>query len=331
MDEQNRVDDIESVDSGSTFEQNIGQENIQPVENGQPVQQPYQQAQYGQPVQQPYQQMQYGQPVQQPYQQMQYGQPVQQPYQQMQYGRPVQQRYQQAQYGQPVQQRYQQMQYGQPVQQRYQQAQYGQPVQPPYQQAQYGQPVQQRYQQMQYGQPVQPPYNMAMGYAGYENRQSTTKKGSRHIPNVLNIIGIILAVIAVFLPYAHLDSDIRSIGSVFEIGILTALIAAAVLIADIICAFIDKVGCYIVNLVISVLVGGAFIWEFALALIDLNKMNASDNAGLNFGSWTSVIAAFLLLISVPIWWAMSRKKNMQDKQEENKSEENISDTANGID
>ena len=139
MDEQNRVDDIERVDSGSTFEQNIGQENIQPVENGQPVQQPYQQAQYGQPVQQPYQQMQYGQPVQQPYQQMQYGQPVQQ---------------------------------------RYQQAQYGQPVQPPYQ-------------QMQHGQPVQQPYNMAMGYAGYENRQSTTKKGSRHIPNVLNIIGII--------------------------------------------------------------------------------------------------------------------------------------------
>ena len=281
MDEQNRVDDIERVDSGSTSEQNIGQENIQPAENGQPA------AQYDQPVQQRYQQMQYGQPVQQPYQpQAQYSrgaQPMQPPYQQMQ--------------------------------------QYGQPVQQPYQHIQYGQP----------GQPYQQPYNMAMGYAGYENRQSTTKKGSTHIPNILNIIGIILAVIAVFLPYAHLDSDIRSIGSVFEIGILTALIAAVVLIADIICAFIDKVGCYIVNLVISVLVGGAFIWEFALALIDLNKMNASDNAGLNFGSWLSVIAAFLLLISVPIWWAMSRKKNMQDKQEENKSEENISDTANGID
>ena len=276
MDEQNRVDDIERVDSGSTSEQNIGQENIQPAENGQPT------AQYGQPVQQRYQQMQYGQPVQQPYQQAQYGQPVQQPYQQMQYGQPVQQPYQHIQYG-------------------------------------------------QLGQPYQQPYNMAMGYAGYENRQSTTKKGSTHIPNILNIIGIILAVIAVFLPYAHLDSDIRSIGSVFEIGILTALIAAVVLIADIICAFIDKVGCYIVNLVISVLVGGAFIWEFALALIDLNKMNASDNAGLNFGSWISVIAAFLLLISVPIWWVMSRKKNMQDKQEENKSEENISDMANGID
>lgn len=172
---------------------------------------------------------------------------------------------------------------------------------------------------------------MAMGYAGYENRQSTTKKGSTHIPNILNIIGIILAVIAVFLPYAHLDSDIRSINSVFEIGILTVLIAAVVLIADIICAFIDKAGCYIVNLVISVLVGGAFIWEFTLALIDLNKMNASDNAGLNFGSWISVIAAFLLLISVPIWWVMSRKKNDQDTQEEIKSEENISDTANGLD
>ena len=294
MDEQNRVDDIERVDSGSTSEQNIGQENIQPAENGQPT------AQYGQPVQQRYQQMQYGQSVQQPYQpQAQYSrgaQPMQPPYQQMQ------------QYGQPVQQPYQQMQYGQPVQQPYQHIQYGQP-----------------------GQPYQQPYNMAMGYAGYENRQSTTKKGSTHIPNILNIIGIIFAVIAVFLPYAHLDSDIRSIGSVFEIGILTALIAAVVLIADIICAFIDKVGCYIVNLVISVLVGGAFIWEFALALIDLNKMNASDNAGLNFGSWISVIAAFLLLISVPIWWAMSRKKNMQDKQEENKSEENISDMANGID
>ena len=220
MDEQNRVEDIDRVDGGSTSEQNLEQEKAVMAEQSQA---PY--SQVAQPAQSLYQQMpQYGQPVQQPYQpQSQYGQPVQQPYQP------------QAQYSQGVQ-----------------------PMQPPYQQMpQYGQPTQQPYQpQSQYGQPVQPtPYNNPMGYMGYENRQNIAgdvKKGSTHVPNMLNLIGIIMAVVSVFIPYAYMGTDARSIVGVFGINVLSMLIVAVVLIADVICAFINKAGCYIADLVISI-------------------------------------------------------------------------------
>lgn len=290
MDEQNRVEDIDRVDGGSTSEQNLEQEKAMMAENSQ--------AQNGQGVQS----------VQAPYSQV--AQPAQSLYQHMpQYGQPVQQM---PQYGQPAQQPYQpQSQYSQGVQ----------PMQPPYQQMpQYGQPTQQPYQpQSQYGQPVQPtPYNNPMGYMGYENRQNIpddVKKGSTHVPNMLNLIGIIMAVVSVFIPYAYMGTDARSIVGVFGINVLSMLVVAVVIIADVICAFINKAGCYIADLVISIVVGGILIFEFVLSLIDLGKLDAAANARLGVGAWISVAAALFMLISVPIWWTISRKKDKAEKQD----------------
>ena len=290
MDEQNRVEDIDRVDGRSTSEQKKAMmaENSQ-AQNGQGVQS----------VQAPYSQV--AQPAQSLYQHMpQYGQPVQHPYQP------------QSQYGQPAQQPYQpQSQYSQGAQ----------PMQTPYQQMpQYGQPTQQPYQpQSQYGQPVQPtPYNNPMGYMGYENRQNIpddVKKGSTHVPNMLNLIGIIMAVVSVFIPYAYMGTDARSIVGVFGINVLSMLVVAVVIIADVICAFINKAGCYIADLVISIVVGGILIFEFVLSLIDLGKLDAAANARLGVGAWISVAAALFMLISVPIWWTISRKKDKAEKQD----------------
>ena len=283
MDEQNRVEDIDGVDGGSTSEQNVEQEKAVMAEQSQA-----QNGQGVQSVQAPYSQV--AQPAQSLYQHMpQYGQPVQQPYQP------------QSQYGQPAQQPYQpQSQYSQGAQ----------PMQTPYQQMpQYGQPTQQPYQpQSQYGQPVQPtPYNNPMGYMGYENRQNIpddVKKGSTHVPNMLNLIGIIMAVVSVFIPYAYMGTDARSIVGVFGINVLSMLVVAVVIIADVICAFINKAGCYIADLVISIVVGGILIFEFVLSLIDLGKLDAVANARLGVGAWISVAAALFMLISVPIWWTI---------------------------
>lgn len=280
MDEQNRVEDIDGVDGGSTFEQNVEQEKAMMAENSQA-----QKGQGVQSVQAPYSQV--AQPAQSLYQQMpQYGQPAQQPYQpQAQYSRCAQ----------PMQTPYQQMQ------------QYGQPTQQPYQP------------QSQYGQPVQPtPYNNPMGYMGYENRQNIpgdVKKGSTHVPNVLNLIGIIMAVVSVFIPYAYMGTDARSIVGVFGINVLSMLVVAVVIIADVICAFINKAGCYIADLVISIVVGGILIFEFVLSLIDLGKLDAAANARLGVGAWISVAAALFMLISVPIWWTISRKKDKAENQD----------------
>ena len=286
MDEQNRVEDIDRVDGGSTSEQKKAMmaENSQ-AQNGQGVQS----------VQAPYSQV--AQPAQSLYQHMpQYGQPVQQ----------------MPQYGQPAQQPYQpQSQYSQGAQ----------PMQTPYQQMpQYGQPAHQPYQpQSQYSQPVQPtPYNNPMGYMGYENRQNIpddVKKGSTHVPNMLNLIGIIMAVVSVFIPYAYMGTDARSIVGVFGINVLSMLVVAVVIIADVICAFINKAGCYIADLVISIVVGGILIFEFVLSLIDLGKLDAAANARLGVGAWISVAAALFMLISVPIWWTISRKKDKAEKQD----------------
>ena len=276
MDEQNRVEDIDRVDGGSTSEQNLEQEKAMMAEN----------SQVAQPAQSLYQHMpQYGQPVQQ---MPQYGQPAQQPYQPQS----------QSQYSQGAQ-----------------------PMQTPYQQMpQYGQPTQQPYQpQSQYGQPVQPtPYNNPMGYMGYENRHNIpgdVKKGSTYVPNMLNLIGIIMAVVSVFIPYAYMGTDARSIVGVFGINVLSMLVAAVVIIADVICAFINKAGCYIADLVISIVVGGILIFEFVLSLIDLGKLDAAASARLGVGAWISVAAALFMLISVPIWWTISRKKDKAEKQD----------------
>ena len=72
-----------------------------------------------------------------------------------------------------------------------QQPQYSAPGQP----QNYGPAGQQSYQQPPYGQPGQQstPYDSPMGYVGYEYRQNVpvdVKKGSTHIPNLLNIFAV---------------------------------------------------------------------------------------------------------------------------------------------
>lgn len=330
MDEQNNVDDIGKEKYGSVSEQQAEQENVQTIDNDQ--QQYGQTSQTEKTVQPQYygQASQYSQPVQ-PQNYGQAPQAGQQQYQQPQYSQPGQpQNYGQApQSGQP---QYQQPQYSQPVQpqnygqapqagwQQYQQPQYSQSGQPQYNQqyqSQYGQP-QQPYQQ-QYGQPGQQfaSYDRPMGYVGYEYRQNIpadVKKGSTHIPNLLNIVGMIMALIVVFLPYAHMDSDVRTISGVFGIDVISVIVVAVLLIADIISAFLNKTVAYIIDLVISVIVGGALIFEFVLSLIDLSKLDKTVNAGLSFGAWLSVVTAILLLVSVPVWWAVSRKKAKSEKK-----------------
>ncbi len=251
----------------------------------------------------------------------QYGQTLQENQQMPQNVQALQGNQQMPQYGQPQYSQPEQM-WQQPYQQQNSQVpQWSQQV-PQYGQPQHSQPVLQ-YGQPQYSQPGQPwqqTYDKTMGYMGYENRQDThadVKKGHTHIPNILNIVGMIMALVSVFLPYAHIGSDVRTISGVFGITVLSLIIAPIVILADVICAFIDKAVCYIVDLIISIAVGGALILEFVLALIDLKKMDPWEEIGLSFGSWFSVAAALLLLASVPVWWIISRKKKNADASEQN--------------
>lgn len=189
----------------------------------------------------------------------------------------------------------------------------------PGQQQNYGPAGQQSYQHPPYGQPGQQstPYDSPMGYVGYEYRQNVpvdVKKGSTHIPNLLNIVGMIMALITVFLPYAHMDFDVRTISGVFGIDVISVIVVAVLLVADIISAFMNKTVAYIIDLVISVIIGGALIFEFVLSLIDLGRLDKTVNAGLGFGAWFSVVTAILLLVSVPVWWAVSRKKAKSEKE-----------------
>ena len=303
MDEQNNVDGIRKDDRLS-LEGNLEQKDmLNNVQAQSGYDQPGQQQNYGPAGQQPQysapgQQQNYGPAGQQPQYsalgQQNYGSSGQQPYQQPQYGA----------LGQP-------QNYGSLGQQ----PQYSAPGQ----QQNYGLAGQQSYQQPPYGQPSQhsTPYDSPMGYVGYEYRQNVpvdVKKGSTHIPNLLNIVGMIMALITVFLPYAHMDSDVRTISGVFGIDVISVIIVAVLLVADIISAFMNKTVAYIIDLVISVIVGGALIFEFVLSLIDLGKLDKTVNAGLSFGAWFSVVTAILLLVSVPVWWAVSRKKAKSEKE-----------------
>ena len=321
MDEQNNVDGIRKDDRLS-LEGNLGQKDmLNNVQAQSGYDQPGQQQNYGQSGQQPQysapgQQQNYGPAGQQPYhgqsgydqqrpQYSQLGQP-------QNYGLSGQQPYQQPRYGalgQP------QNYYGSSGRQPYQQPQYSAPGQP----QNYGPAGQQSYQQPPYGQPGQQstPYDSPMGYVGYEYRQNVPvdgKKGSTHIPNLLNIVGMIMALITVFLPYAHMDSDVRTISGVFGIDVISVIIVAVLLVADIISAFMNKTVAYIIDLVISVIIGGALIFEFVLSLIDLGRLDKTVNAGLGFGAWFSVVTAIILLVSVPVWWAVSRKKAKSEKE-----------------
>ena len=319
MDEQNNVDGIRKDDRLS-LEGNLEQKdmlnNVQAQSGYDQLGQPQSYGPAGQQPQYsaPGQQQNYGPAEQQPYhgqsgydQQRQWNQDSYA--QQMQAdGQEYQQRPQYSQLGQP-------QNYGSAGQQPYQQPQYGAPGQ----QQNYGLSGQQSYQQPPYGQPGQQstPYDSPMGYVGYEYRQNVpvdVKKGSTHIPNLLNIVGMIMALITVFLPYAHMDSDVRTISGVFGIDVISVIIVAVLLVADIISAFMNKTVAYIIDLVISVIVGGTLIFEFVLSLIDLGKLDKTVNAGLSFGAWFSVVTAILLLVSVPVWWAVSRKKAKSEKE-----------------
>ena len=320
MDEQNNVDGIHKDDRLS-LEGNLEQKdtlNNEQARSG--YDQPCQTQNYGQSGQQPQysapgQPQNYGPAGQQPYhgqsgydQQRQWNQDSYA--QQMQAdGQEYQQRPQYSQLGQP-------QNYGSSGQQPYQQPRYGAPGQP---QNYYGSSGRQPYQQPQYSAPGQQstPYDSPMGYVGYEYRQNVpvdVKKGSTHIPNLLNIVGMIMALITVFLPYAHMDSDVRTISGVFGIDVISVIVVAVLLVADIISAFMNKTVAYIIDLVISVIIGGALIFEFVLSLIDLGRLDKTVNAGLGFGAWFSVVTAILLLVSVPVWWAVSRKKAKSEKE-----------------
>ena len=316
MDEQNNVDGIRKDDRLS-LEGNLGQKDtLNNVQAQSGYDQPGQQQNYGPAGQQPYH-GQSGYDQQRQWNQDSYAQQMQAD------GQEYQQRPQYSQLGQP--QNYglsgQQPRYGASGQpQNY----YGSSGWQPYQQPQYSAPGQQQNygpagQQSPYGQPGQQstPYDSPMGYVGYEYRQNVpvdVKKGSTHIPNLLNIVGMIMALITVFLPYAHMDSDVRTISGVFGIDVISVIIVAVLLVADIISAFINKTVAYIIDLVISVIVGGALIFEFVLSLIDLGKLDKTVNAGLSFGAWFSVVTAIFLLVSVPVWWAVSRKKAKSEKE-----------------
>lgn len=315
MDEQNNVDGIRKDDRLS-LEGNLGQKDmLNNVQAQSGYDQPGQQQNYGPAGQQPQysapgQQQNYGSAGQHPQygapgQQQNYGPTGQQPYH-GQSGYDQQRQWDQDSYAQQMQAD------GQEYQQRPQYSQLGQPQN-------YGSSGQQPYQQPQYGAPGQQstPYDSPMGYVGYEYRQNVpadVKKGSTHIPNLLNIVGMIMALITVFLPYAHMDSDVRTISGVFGIDVISVIIVAVLLVADIISAFMNKTVAYIIDLVISVIVGGALIFEFVLSLIDLGRLDKTVNAGLGFGAWFSVVTAILLLVSVPVWWAVSRKKAKSEKE-----------------
>ena len=319
MDEQNNVDGIHKDDRLS-LEGNLEQKdtlNNEQARSG--YDQPCQPQNYGQSGQQP----QYSAPGQP----QNYGPAGQQPYH-GQSGYDQQRQWNQDSYAQQMQAD------GQEYQQRPQYSQLGQPQnyglsgQQPYQQPRYGAPGQPQnyygssgrsYQHPPYGQPGQQstPYDSPMGYVGYEYRQNVpvdVKKGSTHIPNLLNIVGMIMALITVFLPYAHMDSDVRTISGVFGIDVISVIVVAVLLVADIISAFMNKTVAYIIDLVISVIIGGALIFEFVLSLIDLGRLDKTVNAGLGFGAWFSVVTAILLLVSVPVWWAVSRKKAKSEKE-----------------
>ena len=267
--------------------------------------------QYVQPGMQQTQAPQYSQPGMQQTQAVQapqYSQPGMQPGQNQQY---VQLGVQQTQAGQAPQ-------YSQPGMQPGQNQQYVQPgmqqtqaVQAP----QYSQPGTQ--QPPQYSQwaahQMSPQYSQqnTAGYYNMDNDADSSENGVkkvRYIPNIINIVGIVMALATLFIPYAHVGSDVRSIYSVFGIVVLPVIIGAVLVCGDVVCACINKTVCHIISMVISVIFGGLYIFEFILSVIDLKKIDASLNAGFNIGAWISLVTAVIMIASVPMWWLLVARK-----------------------
>ena len=257
------------------------------------------------------QSLQYSQPGMQQGQAPQYSQPGMQPGQNQQYVQPGVQQTQAGQAGQAPQ-------YSQPGMQPGQNRQYVQPgvqqtqaVQAP----QYSQPgMQQPPQYSQWAaQQVSPQYSQqnTAGYYDMDNDADSSENGVkkvRYIPNIINIVGIVMALATLFIPYAHVGSDVRSIYSVFGIVVLPVIIGAVLVCGDVVCACINKTVCHIISMVISVIFGGLYIFEFILSVIDLKKIDASLNAGFNIGAWISLVTAVIMIASVPMWWLLVVRK-----------------------
>lgn len=260
------------------------------------------------------QSLQYSQPGMQQGQAPQYSQPGMQQTQACQAGQApqyVQPGMQQTQAGQAPQ-------YSQPGMQSVQKQQYAQSgmqqtqaVQAP----QYSQPgMQQPPQYSQWAaQQVSPQYSQqnTAGYYDMDNDADSSENGVkkvRYIPNIINIVGIVMALATLFIPYAHVGSDVRSIYSVFGIVVLPVIIGAVLVCGDVVCACINKTVCHIISMVISVIFGGLYIFEFILSVIDLKKIDASLNAGFNIGAWISLVTAVIMIASVPMWWLLVARK-----------------------
>ena len=293
-----------------------------------------QSSQYSQPGMQQGQSPQYVQPGMQQGQSPQYVQPGMQQGQAPQYSKPGMQQGQAPQYSQPGMQPGQNQQYVQPgVQQTQagQAPQYSQPGMQPGQNQQYVQPGMQQTQAVQapqYSQPgtqqppqysqwaaqqVSPQYSQqnTAGYYDMDNDADSSENGVkkvRYIPNIINIVGIVMALATLFIPYAHVGSDVRSIYSVFGIVVLPVIIGAVLVCGDVVCACINKTVCHIISMVISVIIGGLYIFEFILSVIDLKKIDASLNAGFNIGAWISLVTAVIMIASVPMWWLLVARK-----------------------
>ena len=252
------------------------------------------------------QSLQYSQPGMQQGQAPQYSQPGMQPVQNRQY---VQPGVQQTQAGQAPQ-------YSQPGMQQTQAGQAGQApqyVQPGVQQTQAGQAVQAPQYSQWAAQQVSPQYSQqnTAGYYDMDNDADSSENGVkkvRYIPNIINIVGIVMALATLFIPYAHVGSDVRSIYSVFGIVVLPVIIGAVLVCGDVVCACINKTVCHIISMVISVILGGLYIFEFILSVIDLKKIDASLNAGFNIGAWISLVTAVIMIASVPVWWLLVARK-----------------------
>ena len=276
--------------------------------------------QYSQPGMQQGQAPQYSQPGMQQTQACQAGQAPQ-------YVQPGMQQTQACQAGQAPQyvqpgmqqtQAGQAPQYSQPGMQSVQKQQYAQSgmqqtqaVQAP----QYSQPgMQQPPQYSQWAaQQVSPQYSQqnTAGYYDMDNDADSSENGVkkvRYIPNIINIVGIVMALATLFIPYAHVGSDVRSIYSVFGIVVLPVIIGAVLVCGDVVCACINKTVCHIISMVISVIFGGLYIFEFILSVIDLKKIDASLNAGFNIGAWISLVTAVIMIASVPMWWLLVARK-----------------------
>ena len=273
-----------------------------------------QSSQYSQPGMQQGQSPQYVQPGMQQGQAPQYSQPGMQQTQAVQapqYSQPGMQQTQAGQAGQApqyVQPGMQQTQAGQAPQ-------YSQPGMQPEQNRQYSQPGMQ--QPPQYSQwaahQMSPQYSQqnTAGYYNMDNDADSSENGVkkvRYIPNIINIVGIVMALATLFIPYAHVGSDVRSIYSVFGIVVLPVIIGAVLVCGDVVCACINKTVCHIISMVISVIFGGLYIFEFILSVIDLKKIDASLNAGFNIGAWISLVTAVIMIASVPVWWLFVARK-----------------------